>query len=128
MVERAVQMLEGQVRTMVLALESKIDKTINADDNILPWLISYAGVLINRFHVGPDNKTAHERLRGRTSKRELVEFGEQNLYYVPTKTRIDMDGRWLLGTFLGRSPDCFVGVPNGAVVRARSIARVVAER
>ena len=73
--ERAVQTLGGQIRTMILALGAKLDCKIDPDNHALPWLIIYAGVLINRFLVGPDNKTAHERLRGRKSRREPVEFG-----------------------------------------------------
>ena len=76
LVERAVQSLEGQVRTMILALEAKLDNKLAAHDEILPWLAIYAAVRIKRFHVGPDNKTNVERLRGGTSKREWVEFGE----------------------------------------------------
>ena len=76
LVERAVQTLEGQVRTMLLALENKISTKINATDDVLPWMIIYAAVLLNIYHVGADNKTARERLRGRKSKRDVVEFGE----------------------------------------------------
>ena len=43
MVERAVQSIEGQIRTMLLALEAKIDAKIDPDDAVLPWLIIYAG-------------------------------------------------------------------------------------
>ena len=47
LVERAVQTLEGHIRSMILALEHNID----ANGHVLPWLISDVGVIINRFYV-----------------------------------------------------------------------------
>ena len=58
--EQANQQIEGQVRTMMNALESKLGGKIDADLDVVPWLISHAGLLINRFQVGPDGKTPHE--------------------------------------------------------------------
>lgn len=46
LVERAVQTIEAQTRTMVLALEDRVQTKIDPDDDVLPWLISYSGVLI----------------------------------------------------------------------------------
>lgn len=54
---------------MLDALESKLGGKVDADSDVVPWLISYAGLLVDRFHVGPDGKTPHERLRGRKSKK-----------------------------------------------------------
>lgn len=117
MVERAVQSIEGQVRTMVLALENKLGAKLNADYNIIPWLVSYAGILINRFQVGPDNKTNHERLRGRKSKRELVEFGEC-VWWLPLdyKNLPKMDAKLYDGLFLGVKEDTdevLIGTESG---------------
>ena len=72
LVERANRTVEGQVRTMVSAFEEKLGGQIGADDSIFPWLILHAGTVLNRFLVGHDGKTPHERLRGRKSKRELM--------------------------------------------------------
>ena len=36
MAERAVQTVEGQVRTMVLAMEAKLDQQLDANDDVLP--------------------------------------------------------------------------------------------
>ena len=58
--EQANQQIEGQVRTIMNALESKLGSKIDADLDVVPWLISHAGLLINRFQVGPDGKTPHE--------------------------------------------------------------------
>ena len=47
--------------------------------------------LINKYHVGSDGHTPHGRLHGHEIDEELVEFGEQIMYYVPKKTRLNMD-------------------------------------
>ena len=75
LVERANRTVEGQVRTMVMALESKLSKTIDASSGVFPWLVLHAGTLLNRFSVAADGKTPHERLRGKNSRKQLIEFG-----------------------------------------------------
>ena len=46
-VERVNQTLQGQFRSMKLALESRYGKPIRSDHSIFPWLVIYAGILIN---------------------------------------------------------------------------------
>ena len=126
MAERAVQSLEGQIRTMVLALEHKLQTKIDADDCVIPWLIVYAAVLINRFHVGADNKTNLERLRGRKSKRELVEFGESVLWLPQEyKDQPKLDSKFLEGNFIGVKEDTdelIIGTQHGIFI-SRSMKR-----
>ena len=58
----------------------------------------------------------------------LIEFGEKVMWHVPKKLRAKLDLRWRLGIFLGQSQssnECFIGLPNGNVVRTRSVNRVV---
>ena len=64
-IERAVQAIEGQVRTLKLALESRIGGTIPSDHDIVPWIVEHAAVIINKGQVGADGKTAYERLKGK---------------------------------------------------------------
>ena len=40
----------------------------------MPWLIEYASVLLNRFEVGRDGRSAYERSKGKVSKFIGVEF------------------------------------------------------
>ena len=42
-IERGVHYIEGQARTLKLALESRIREMIRSDHNIAPWIIEYAG-------------------------------------------------------------------------------------
>ena len=53
-VERYVQTVQGQVRTLKMALETRYQKKINESHNVLPWLIMYAAMLINICRVGED--------------------------------------------------------------------------
>ena len=44
------------------------------------WMADYAEVLLNRFEVGRDDKTAFERWKGKKSKTLGLEFGEGLLW------------------------------------------------
>ena len=58
-IERAVQAIEGQVRTIKLALESRIGMEIPSDHDVVPWIVEYAATIINKGQVGADGKTAY---------------------------------------------------------------------
>ena len=75
-VERAIKEVEYQIRTMKSALDKRLGTNLGITANVLPWLIEYASVLLNRYLVGKDGKTAYERLKGKTSKMLGFEFGE----------------------------------------------------
>ena len=79
--ENTVRRLKGQVRTIRSGLENHMGVTVERSHPIVPWMIRHAGALITRYQVGPDGKTAHERLRGRAYDRAVAEFGEKVLYF-----------------------------------------------
>jgi len=60
-VERAIQTVEGQIRTMKDALEHKIGQEVPPDAMVITWMVAYASTLIRRCLVGRDGKTAHQR-------------------------------------------------------------------
>lgn len=68
LIERAIQDVEGRARTMKLAFESHLGEKTPSDHNIVPWLVEYAAVLLNRGQVGQVGKIAYERLKGKTAK------------------------------------------------------------
>ena len=43
----------------------------------LTWLVEYASVLLNRYAVASDGKTAYKRMRGKKSRVLGIEFGEK---------------------------------------------------
>ena len=51
-IERGVQFVEGQARTIKLAFEFHSGTEVPDDHNIIPWIIEYPGVLLNMYSVG----------------------------------------------------------------------------
>ncbi len=76
-IENAIRRVQGQVRTLRDALESRIGTRIEGKDHIFTWLVRHAAASMNRYQVGSDGKTSHERLRGRKCRRDVAEFGEK---------------------------------------------------
>jgi hypothetical protein len=62
-VENAIQRVQGQIRTLRDALESRIGERVKGEDNIFTWLVRNSAAPMNRYQVGVDGRTAHERLR-----------------------------------------------------------------
>ena len=54
--ERGVQTIEGQIRVLKDALESRVGTVIPSNHNILAWLIEFAATVVNRYEVGRDGK------------------------------------------------------------------------
>jgi hypothetical protein len=75
-IERGIQSIEGQVRVLLDALESRWNVKIPVDHPILCYIIEYAAFVINRFEVGHDGKTSFERCKGKKAKTLGIEFGE----------------------------------------------------
>ena len=128
--ERTVQAVEDMVRTLKSALESRIKSRIGTGTAIMKWLVEHVATILNRYSVNQDGQTPYFASHGKRPSDRLVEFGEKVFFFVPKKARAKLDHRWRLGTFIGissSSNENFVALPNGNVVRSRSVARVVEE-
>jgi hypothetical protein len=79
-IERGIQSIEGHMRVILDAVETRWKVKIPADHPIICFLIEYAGFLLNRFEVGHDGKTAFERSKGKKAKTLGIEFGEAVLW------------------------------------------------
>ena len=79
-VGRGIQSLEEQVRVLVSALEQRWQAAIPDRHAIWPWLLEYAGYLLNRCNVGADGKTACERTKGKEAHFPDHELGEVILW------------------------------------------------
>ena len=75
-VERAIQVIQGQFRTMKDRLESRYRQRISGEHPCIPWLIAHASDTVNRYHVYKDGKTAFENWKGKKFKGQYREFGE----------------------------------------------------
>ena len=73
-IERGIQSVEGQARTVNSALENHIGTETPSDHDIIPWMIEYASVLLNRCHVVEDGKTRYDRLKGKKASHPDLEF------------------------------------------------------
>jgi len=117
--ERSVQSVEGQVRTLKLALEQHLNGKISVPHVIMTWMVEHAADLLNKFAVGEDGRTAYERIKGKKYSGEALEFGRTILYRIPCKPEGgNMSERWVPGIWLGKrsvSDEHVVGLEDGSV-------------
>ena len=124
-IERAVQIIEGQSRTLRSALETSYGSKIGDDSVILTWLVEHAGTLHNLFHRSgeiKDGKTPYSRHRGREWRVSIPPFGETVEFL---KRGHQFDSRWQQGVFLGikdNTTEKIVGNGSG-VFTVQSIRR-----
>lgn len=125
-VERSIQAVQGQIRTMKNALEARLGTKINTDSATFAWLVIHAANILNVFEMGKDGRTPFQRLRGRKMHPDLVEFGE-TIYYQPLK-HLELgkaEARWDTGVFLGfkiNSGEKVIATKDG-IIKVRSIKR-----
>lgn len=119
----------GMVMTLMEHVCAKVGEVISGACPFAQWVVRWAAMLITRFSVGTDGKTAYERMTGRKCKLEVVPIGETVLYKA-AKTAGDrkrMVGEsWREGIWLGHnrgSSDTLIGTPEG-VVHAWSVKRM----
>ena len=108
------------------ALEQRCGR-IQGNHYVLTWLVEFAAVLLNRFEVGTDGKTAFERLRGKPSRILNLEFGEQ-VHFRRTRTdskMVKLGLLWSDGVFLeyrSASAECIVATAVG-IFKTRNVRR-----
>ena len=101
---------------------------LECNEDIVTWMVRWAAMLVSRFLVGKDGRTAYERRTGRKCRIPVVPFGEKVWYKEirETKERKDkFSSEWKEGVWLGHqrsSNEILVGTSQG-VVRAYSIKR-----
>ena len=128
--ERAIQDVEGLLRTLKVAVERRLGIRLKPSDAIMPWLVEHCGTLINRCRVGIDGLTAQERLKNKPNKKKMCEVAESVLY-MPVMPKSDkgkdkLNPKFERGIWLGvhaRSNEDIVGTPEG-VLRASIVKRV----
>ena len=77
--ERAVQALEDQARTLLVALEARIKVPIPSDHAVLTWAVEHASCILNNFQIVPDGLIPYGRLHGKQSRQHICELGEHVL-------------------------------------------------
>ena len=131
-IERAVKEVEYQLKTMKSALDDRVGTNIGATSDIIPWMIEYSSVVINRYLVSKDGRTAYERAKGKASKMLGFEFAEAVMFRrLPTPGRLGkLESLWENGTFIGyRSTSGEYMIANGnGIYKARTVRRVTEDR
>ena len=127
LVERAIQSLEAMARVLRSQLEERWGRRIDPRHPVFTWMVGYAAVLLNRFEVGKDGRTAYERLKNKTSKMLGLEFGELILWKrKPVGGAMGkMSCMWEDGVYLGlksTTGETIVGTTSG-VWKTRSVQR-----
>ena len=79
-VEEAGKTVREFCRVMKEQIEDKADMKLKPEDVIVQWMVRWSAMLVSRFCVGRDSRTAFERRRGRTCKILVVPFGEKVHY------------------------------------------------
>ena len=112
-VERAIQDVEGQTRTLRAELERKIGRRIKLGDEVTPWMVRHAACLITRCRVRPNGRTSMEIMKGRRTNSRVAEFGETILFKIPkTSSTHNFEDQWDAGVYLGfdmRSTESLIG-------------------
>ena len=81
-VENYQKQLQGQVRTMLAAMQERTHYRPTADSALMRWIVRHAAWLIPRFR-GSDVQSPFHRAMGGPYRRKLVEFGETVLAHLP---------------------------------------------
>ena len=79
-IERAAKSVQGQARVLRGALEERIGAKLDPHHAVFPWTVEYASLMLNRFEVGRDGRTAYERNKQKKAKTSGMEFGEAVLW------------------------------------------------
>ena len=129
--ENCQKQLQGQVRTMLAALEDRTQYRATTDYALMKWLVRYAVGLIHRFRRH-DVQSPFSPAVGGPYLGNLLEFGESVLAHIPEVGKGSgnpapkLADRWKSVVWLGRSDhtDEHLVRTDEGVVYARSVRRL----
>ena len=125
-IESGIQVFQGQFRTLKSSFESRVKRKLPGNHVLFAWLVSHASDIVSRFAKGEDGKTAYERIKGRSFKRPIVEWGEVVQYCkLGSAGENKSEFRWEKGCYLGHNDvtsEIIVGTELG-IVKARDMKR-----
>ena len=130
-VENNQKQLQGQVRTMLAAMQEHTKYRPSANNALMRWIVRHVAWLIPRFR-GSEIQSPFYRGMGGPYRGKLAEFGETVLAHLPEVGKGSenpapkLADRWKSGVWLGKSDltdEHLVRTDNG-VVYARSVRRL----
>ena len=116
------------MRVLKEQVEDKAKMKIDSQDAITLWMVRWAAMMVSRYLVGKDGRTAYERRRGRACRIPVALLGEKVWYKQirDQKERKDkLESEWKEGIWLGHSRntnETIIGTKEG-VIRAYAIKR-----
>ena len=124
--ERAIRSVEEIVRVHKLALEARVGEKLPVTHAVIPWLVEHAADLANKCMMGKDGRTGYERLKGKGSRGEILEFGSMVMLRLAGKVQGGlMQERWVEGIWLGvrfhTGEHIVARLSDGQVVRTRAV-------
>ena len=116
--ERAVQEVEGYIRTIKAEIEEKAGITITHNMPIYHWIVRHVGTILSQVKVhGCTGLTSYERRRGKPSTATIIPMGEHVMYQLDKKARNKKsEDRFKAGVYLGiawRSNEILIGTSTG---------------
>ena len=126
LVENAVMLLRGVIRTMKCLVECCTQEELRKDSPVLQCMVAHAGSILSRCQKGRDGRTPFERLHGKRPTQNFVPFGKVLARPISSKPLNRMNPRYKFGVWLGvrnNSAECFVRTAEG-VFRAREVRRM----
>ena len=75
-VEKAVDQFMCQFKAIKIGLERRIGQRVETHWPVLTWVAEHAAMMLNRYQVGRDGRTAYRRTVGKECVQKVVEFCE----------------------------------------------------
>ena len=130
-VENYQKQFQGQMRTMLAALQERTQYRPTTDSALTKWIVRHAAWLIPRFRRN-DAQSSFCRAMGGPYRGKLLEFGESVLAHLPEVGRGSgnpapkLADRWKSAVWLGKSDltDEHLVRTGEGVVYARSVRRL----
>ena len=115
-VEKAIQEVAGQGRTIALHTENRVPKVIYPNHPVTHWMAEYAAETMNRFRVIKQQAAPRELTRGKHEMGRVAEFGESVLWVPETweTGRVEqLEPKFENGIWLGiclRTDEAIIGI------------------
>ena len=116
---------------MKVSLEYRISAKVESHWPIMEWLSEHACTTIDRCLVGKDGRVPYQRRMGKTSKKPILEIGEQilakPLRSKETTKRLALRQRWALATWVGidkKTNEHIAALDDGGLaIKVRTVMR-----
>ena len=101
--ERMIQTLEGQIRTLLMDLKLNANIDLKPSDVAYKYLVNWACTIITRYRIAAHGKTPFHALTGRQCTRPITAFATPVVWKLSGKPSERLKGEtdWGTGVFLG---------------------------